>query len=290
MVFVPICPALFLWVSGFVGAILPNKSNADLGKRTLGLALLSSLLMVIEYGWQGGLTILAPGILTIFAVLSVGMYLLKRTHFPSYWALLILLFGVLVQENFTGLLPLTWGYLPWLPDLLFGFFGFFVGRVWLFSSVYNNRVKSVAAAIAGSLGCGLIALNWGVSAWIGSVSREEFRIELDSTMAPWNDVGNMNLYAWNLSLVGFWAYASVVMLIAGITALFEPWLRTLPDGIWWSSRNALKWYVGHLVYWTVLLLIGFGGASLLTFGLWCLPLLGLMIFGSYKNGKACRIR
>lgn len=132
---IPLCPALFLFLSGY--SISLGQGYKKLRKRLISAVLLwgiASLFFIIEHGFQFPDFLFAPGILYTIAIniliITLVAHLSKNKLAGMMGIFLIATFVfVILRLIDTQIFIFNGGYEPLLPTLLYGLVGFIWGEL-----------------------------------------------------------------------------------------------------------------------------------------------------------------
>lgn len=267
---VPICPALFLFLSGFSLTFKFEKSDKFIIdksflfnnlKRGIILILCSQLLFFFEHGLQFPDIVIASGILnSIGFMLIISAFLLrfkyKKTIF-SIFTLILVILTVIFEKFNIYFVPFNYGYEPMSPTITYGFFGVLFA-LFLFSfKEAKNRSRFVG--FSGILGFAIVlfyTLKYGPGKVFSfDFGRYEIFRHFSRSMMPQNlffNGGNeTSMYTatiWNYNTPDMIASFGSVLALFSIAFFLEPFFqRAFPKNIFLPGKYSFVNYFYHLI-------------------------------------------
>lgn len=268
---IPICPALFLFLSGFSLTISGRNSisNSKLFRnlRKGGLLILgAALLFLFEHGFQLPDLIFASGILNSIGLLIIICSLLLKVPFKKSAALLLTAASIalflLLDRSALEIFPFSGGYEPLLPTIIFGFAGFLTGLVFNELSTKNRGTLTAVLAVIGGGGVGYLFYFYGPfnSLYVEETANFITRIFsvkgnlLYLLSGAESTVSSYSATVYNYSPLTFVTAAALLFLLFGIGFFLEPLLkRFLPRFALLPGQHALVNYFFHLTLYAVII-------------------------------------
>lgn len=264
---IPICPALFLFIAGYSVTLSSSPAGQKarlLLKRGCILILCGMLLFFIEYGVQMPDLLFTPGILHTIGIFLLLMAFLFSWPRPVPAVYLACLAGTVLYLllSFSGLVlfPLTTGYEPWLPTILFGLYGAACG---LFFRTKDE--KKALKPLLFLFGLGLaISVVYTIKYGFCRILYDDIgRLTIErtfnvATMLPdlFTRTGNsaeMRAYVWNFSLHSFIAVFAIILMLFSLCKILEkPFLHKIPSFVFLPGRFAFVNYFFHLTVLAVI--------------------------------------
>ncbi|MBN2544844.1 MAG: DUF1624 domain-containing protein [Spirochaetes bacterium] len=295
---VPICPALFLFVSGFSITILLNKYEKNmlykkLIKRGFLLIIISFFLFFFENGLQFPDIFFASGILNtigLMIIISSFIILLPYKIIITTMIILILLSIHIIFEIFNiKLFPFNNAFEPIIPTVTFGFIGLLFG---FFHNIFNNKNFKIFIMITGFLSLFflffLFSFNEGFSVYSENGTYEIIRFFKNKYMYITNIIENnytgiTEKFIWNYKVNNFFASLSAVFILFVIFYILEDFFKKrLPDFFTLPGQFALINYVFHFLYIIVFIIIfGYNNLTLIQFIIFLFLLFALSYFLSF---------
>ena len=297
---VPICPALFLFIAGFSINISLNRRKNNLNdndfiihllKRGFILIILSSVLFLLEYGFQLPDLLISSGILNTIGLLIIIISLLIKLPykkiFISIFVVILIVLTFLFEKNKIYIVPFNYGYEPIVPTITFGFIGYLMG---LFFYQYKDDIKKekIFVLLSGVLGFIIFlifSIKYGIfKVFFSDIGRYIITRTFNESYFLTNvfsGSGNSEIMVsiWNYNAECFFASLGAVLILFSIMYYLEGYFtELLPENIFIPGRFAFFNYFYHLMIIAVLVLVtGFNNFSLIKF----LLFLTLLFISSY---------
>lgn len=306
---IPICPALFLFVSGFTFRYHNNNFKRKLF-RIISLFFIAIIFFIAEHGFQYPDFLFAPGILFTIGLFQITVLLsLKFTKKNSTVAFIfIALLAVFFTTEITGtkIFPFNNAYEPLLPTIIFGFTGYFISFISLENTNRNRNIHLLILFISISAII-IISFNYGI---IDSLASDTGR---NTIIRNFNlDYHILRLFIdynyeytakiWNYNFLSFFSSLFIVLILFE-TMLFTYFLQLrtkitnsmndLLTFLLLPGRHTLLLYVSHLLFISVLFMIdiddflnAYTTVLILTFMYifsYILPLVSVLILKFRKN-------
>ncbi len=296
---VPLCPALFLFVAGLSLTLPFENENYTYSKKSLfhsikrgvELIIISSILFFIQFGFQLPDIFISSSILNSIGILIIVSALILIFKDRAYISLiftfiLICLFATLDIKEI-GIKPLTIGYEPIFPTIIFGFVGLTVGL--FFAELKKNQFIQKTYIITLCYVGLIILLFFIVKYGYLNVLKERHTVTnmFDSSLTLQNiftkGSGVKSYFIetiWNYNIESFLASLGFVLAIYSIFFFLEPIFnksRSL-NKLLLPARYSLFNYIFHLLFIGTTTLI-FGYNNLNTISL--IAFLIILLFLSY---------
>ncbi|MCG8572286.1 MAG: DUF1624 domain-containing protein [Spirochaetes bacterium] len=293
---IPICPALFLFLSGFSitikgeNTISNEKFNQNFFKGIV-LILSAALLFFIEHGHQFPDLYFASGILNTIGIsliiCSVLVMLPNKIIFSFLLILYLFILYFLLYQFQIQSFPLDTGYEPLLPTLIFGLIGFLFG---LINNRMNQKHEKILWFSIGVIGFTILVIffilygpfkifysnigRYTIERLFNESNRPEYLFQFNEMNAAF-----YKAYIWNYKPTCFIATLGGVLFLFSIAYFSEPlFVHFFPEKIFLPGRKALLNYFFHLAVIAVLVVI-FGFNRFNTF--WFTIYLILIYFSIY---------
>jgi len=301
---VPICPALFLFVSGFSVTILINKYTKNLlfiklFIRGFLLIIISFFLFFFENGLQYPDIFFASGILNTIGLMiifcSLIILLPYKMFITSLMILILLGIHIIFETLSIKIFPLNNGFEPIIPTITFGFIGFLFG---LLHNYFNERNFKIFILISGFVSLVflifLFLFNNGFNIYSENGTYEIVRSFQNKYMYITNLLENnitgfTEKFIWNYKVNNFFASLFAVFILFSFFYSSENFLRKkLPDFFTLPGQFALINYVFHFLFIIIFIFIfGYNSLTLFHFIIVLLLLFAVSYFLSFllKNYK-----
>ncbi len=298
---VPICPALFLFISGFSLIIsyqkrqdlINNNYYLHLLKRGFILIVFSTILFLIEYGFQFPDLIVSSGILNTIGLMiiisTLFLMLPYKKIFLSVFIIIIILAAYLLEITKINLIPFNHGYEPIVPTITFGLIGLLIG---LLLNQYKENIKKerIFMLLLGVFGIFIFlyfSIKYGIFKiffsdigryYIERTFNESYFLNNIFSGAMFNNF-QITVSVWNFSTECFFASLGVVFMFFSGTYFLEKYFKKfLPDNVFIPGRFAFFNYFYHLAVIALFVIIfGYNIFSLKHF----LIFLSVLFFSSY---------
>ena len=306
---VPFCPALFLFLAGFSARLSMQKKTdmktAGFGLMRRGLILigLSAVLFFFEHGLQFPDFPFSTGILNSigwFLILTGAIIMLPKWK-TVFCALTALLTAAYIALDLTGfkLFPLTDGYEPMLPTILFGFYGLVAGLA--VEKLEDSKVATCVfnwSLIAAGLGVHIVdSFRFGfLRVFFPRHGRVSVERTFDGSLNPIGGLvdpqtGSYKAVVWNFNMESFVAALAATILLFGLARVFEKPIQKLPSGCALPGEFALGNYIFHLIAIAVTVAIcGFNSLTLwqtlaVFIGLVAVSYIGTAVWKAIRTNK-----
>lgn len=273
---IPICPALFLFLSGYSLSI--NEGYKKIKKRVItGLILIltASILFIVEHGLQFPDFIFTAGILG-----TIGINLILSTLIGQLKHKIEILF--LIFASFTSLFislrlanldifPFTTGYEPLLPTLLYGIAGVIFGLL-KNESTYFPHIKK-CLFIGSSAIFTIISFLYGLfKPLYPDIGRYTIVRTFNAHLHFSNIISSNNAifyksYIWNFDILCFiYSLMIALILVIGLEYIVNKMNVRVPEILIIPSKYLVFNYLFHLAVIGILTVtIGFNSFDLLSF-------------------------
>jgi hypothetical protein len=265
---VPVCPAVFLFTVGYSLTISWQKRKANrikwalhIVKRGLLLMLAGAFLFIMEHGFQIPDLLAAPGILYTIGLSIIVLGLMLLVPFPTVAvAILTTLYTALTLYLLSGgikLFPLTTGYEPQTPTILFAMNGTLIGL--LASRLRNTRIKTRILFSIATLSIAILTLLTFRFGFMELFDQSSSRYIIERSFnrnlgiyqlvtgnsVPWPWYSSS---VWNYDIPAFFSSLLVVISLFSLGLLAEPFLQRLQiDSLLLPGRYALINYFFHFL-------------------------------------------
>ena len=296
---VPICPALFLFIAGFTLNISYNRKKIininnfmiHLFKRGLILIIMSSILFLLEYGFQLPDLLISSGILnTIGLMIIIASFIIRVPYKKIFMSILIIVLIIttyFLEKNKVNIVPFNYGFEPISPTITFGFIGFLTG-LFFYQFKDNIRKEKIFVLLLGIFGL-LIFLFFSIKYGIFKIffsdtgryviSRKFNESYFLMNIFSYSSNSEIMVNIWNFNTECFLASLGVVFLFFSLTYYLEKYFKKfLPENIFVPGQFAFFNYFYHLAIIAIfVLIVGFNNFSLNQF----LLFLSLLFISSY---------
>ena len=239
---VPFCPALFLFLAGFSITLHLKKNNLDkiepkyflhLFSRGLLLIFCASILFVIEHGFQFPEFFLCGNILnTIGWMIIISGLILMNRHKEiisvSLFIILSLIF-IILDIHEIRFLPLTYGYEPMLPTMIFGFMGLSTGL--LLNKINDGKKMNISVISIGTTGLALFSFysfKYGIfKVFYSDIGRYFIKREFNEKFLVQNIISGNNsdpfytASVWNYNTECFIASIGFILVMFAVSFYLE---------------------------------------------------------------------
>jgi len=295
---VPICPALFLFVSGFSVTILTDKYEKSflfkkLFKRGFSLIIISLFLFFFENGFQLPDIFFASGILNTIGLLiivsSVIILLPYKIVLTSAVIAILLLIHIIFEILNVRIFPLNNGFEPLMPTITFGFIGLLFGLIHNYLDKRNFRIFILTTCFASLfLLIILFLFNNGFDVYSENGTYDimrtfENKYMYVTNLFEKNYTGITEKFIWNYKVNNFFASLFAVFILFSAAYSAENFLRKrLPDFFVLPGQFALINYVFHFLYLIIIIAVfGYNALSLIQFVIVLLLLFALSYLLSF---------
>ncbi len=238
---VPLCPAMFLFVSG-LSFILTLKQEHVLNndkfikKIRYGFLLIlgGCVLFLFEQGLQLPDMIFASSILNTIGIFIIISSLIYRFTSKKIQLFLSVTFSIITTFIYTVLMitsssvfPLTNGYEPILPTIIFGFYGLSLGDIYY----RHNRHKKIVLLLVGIVSMIGVAFMFyrfgGLKMFFSEVSRYivtrrfDRYLSLEGVLSRVQSNTFILAKIWNYNIIGFYGSLFVTILLFILTVYFK---------------------------------------------------------------------
>ncbi len=267
---IPLCPALFLFVSGLSFTYsYKNRGSKNRWKKKLlyGLLLIigGMVLFVVEHGFQLPDLFFASSIINTIGIFIISSSFIYRfINEQLRFAVLVIIFGIITLlfvyliSNSLVIFPLSTGYEPVLPTIIFGFAGLIFGELAYLS--HNTRSKN-SLLIIGIISFFILVLlmifNDGFKVFYSNIGRYTVTRRFNSSLSIVNllgasDSSSYSFYMaqiWNYNLRGFFAtLCSVIVVFTVFNNIKRFFVNRLFDYILLPAVYPLYNYFLHLSF------------------------------------------
>jgi len=304
---VPLCPALFLFVAGLTltipfendGYIYTKRSLFHLIIRGTLLIVISSVLFLIQFGFQFPDMLISTGILnTIGIFIIISSLILKfknKTYISLFFTFIIIFLFIILDIKKIGIKPLTIGYEPLLPTVIFGFIGLTVG-LFFYELKKNQFIQKSFIITLGYIGL-IMLLFFIVKYHYLNVLKERHSLIniFDSNYALqniFNKYSSKHHYTesiWNYNIESFLASTGFVIAIYSIFFFLDHFFKNRNIyNFFLLARYPLFNYIFHLILiGSATLLFGYNNLNTISIAIFFIILFSLSYSLSYiiERGK-----
>jgi len=302
---VPICPALFLFLSGFSITFYFLKSGKQildkdrfivLLKKGVLLILSAQLLFFIEQGFQLPDLLIAPGILNTIGWMTIISAIILLFKYKISLTVSVLIITTSLTVIFYNVkfffVPFNCGYEPISPTIIFGFAGLLIGLCYNYFIISKNNIYIFLISI---LSLGILTVcyysnKFGIFAvFFDNIGRYTITRIFNSSMLPQNIFFNSHVTGfyqesvWNYNINCFLATLGAVFCLFTISHFMESFFnKYLPKNIFILGRYAFFNYFYHLaVIAVVVLIFGYSSLDKISFLFFLIFLFALSVILSY---------
>jgi len=277
---VPICPALFLFISGFSLTMYFEKNNIrlienkyffHLLKRGFLLIICGSILFFIEHGFQLWDIFISSSILNTIGIMIIISALILKTPYKKTFSIVITLFFVIItyilENNNIEFFPINIGYEPWSPTIIFGFLGLVIGLLYDYFKKHKN-IYVIILGITGFFITIFYFIKFGpFKIFFTDTGRYTVTRIFNEALQPQNIINFLNskkiIYEasiWNYNFDCFIASFGIVLILFASGYLIENILQKyLPENVFIPGKFAFFNYFYHLaIIGIMVLILGFG--------------------------------
>lgn len=249
---VPLCPALFLFLSGYSLAISNGYKN--LKKRLLSafcFIFLSFFFFYLEHGIQLPHLLFASGILNtiginILLITWVGNS--SKRDFLSFFLLILFCSSYLILRIYKlELFPFTTGYEPLFPTLIFGIIGFMWGTLLEKNRNILFSIKTVVLSVSIIIFVTFSVKYGPFKSLYTDVGRYIIPIQFKKYSGVSNPVSFYTVSIWNFDLLSFFYSLSFILIIFSVLEyLSKVKYFFLPNWFLLPAQYLILNYILHL--------------------------------------------